>query len=63
MTATTASGVVIAVRHARAEELEELHERLRVEWTGDILVSRGVAYELSELSQIHDELEFELVLD
>jgi hypothetical protein len=91
---------VIAVRHARDEELEELHERLRVEWTGDVLVSRGVAHELSELSllvaldagaivglaihrgavddarrlkssiplvgehgiEIHDELEFELVL-
>lgn len=41
---------MIAVRHARDEELEELHERLRVEWTGDVLVSRGVAHELSDLS-------------
>jgi GNAT superfamily N-acetyltransferase len=41
---------MIAVRPARREELGQLRERLRAEWLGDVVVSRGVAHELSELS-------------
>jgi len=40
----------VVVRRAHADELDEVHARLRAEWMGDTLVSRGVAHQLSELS-------------
>lgn len=41
---------MIAVRRAREDELPELHARLRAEWAGEVIVSRGVAHALSQLS-------------
>jgi len=40
---------MITVRPAREQELGQLRERLRAEWTGDVVVSRGVIHELSRL--------------
>ncbi|MCL2419955.1 MAG: GNAT family N-acetyltransferase [Conexibacteraceae bacterium] len=44
------AAAAVAVRPAREDELDELHARLRAEWFGDVIVSRGVAHELSDLS-------------
>lgn len=41
---------MIEVRRARDTELGQLLARLRAEWAGEVLVSRGVAHPLSELS-------------
>lgn len=41
---------MIEVRDAHDEGLDELHERLRAEWMGDVVVSRGVVHELTDLS-------------
>jgi ribosomal protein S18 acetylase RimI-like enzyme len=40
---------VVAVRQAREQELDQLRERLRAEWVGDAIVTRGVAHELARL--------------
>jgi len=40
---------VITVRPGRGEELDRLRERLRAEWMGDVVISRGVVHELSRL--------------
>jgi GNAT superfamily N-acetyltransferase len=46
------ASVVIVVRRALETERDELHARLRAEWMGDTIVSRGVAHELGELSML-----------